>query len=249
VEDLTMKQTWSMLWLGWLCLVPTVATGAPCGGLTPCGCGDTVVADYTVTADLTCPLSDPFAPALVIGDGVTVSGNSHLLTGTGGGIGVLFDGVHGARVSGLNVTGFDVGVKLRGGASGNVFSDAWVWDHWNGVEVEPGAGEENSIVSVVSAYNQWDGIRLDGSSAQTVAYSFAWSNATSLDLDRATRTTVWASSFWGDMGRAVNLRLAHQNAISFNNFLLGICAIDDTVSDNTFVDNAVTCEVVMVALD
>ena len=78
-----------------------------------------------------------------------------------------------------------------------------------------------------------------------MAYSFAWSNETSLDLDRTTRTTVWASSFWGDMGRAVNLRRAHQNAIYYNDFAMGICAIDDTVSDNTFVDNAVTCEVVM----
>src|SRR5262245_30959278 len=103
-----MMQTWSLLRLGCLCLVATVATCAPCGGLTPCGCGDTVVAHDTVTADLTCPLSGPCAPALVIGDGVTVSGNSHLLTGTGGGIGVLFDGAHGARVGALHITGFDV---------------------------------------------------------------------------------------------------------------------------------------------
>lgn len=104
-------------------LLTPVARVAQCGGLVPCQCGDTVVQDYTFAADLgPCAVLGTDA-ALVIGSGVKVNGNGFRLLGTGGGTGVLFDGAQGSQVLALHVAGFATGVKMRAGASGNIY-------HW-----------------------------------------------------------------------------------------------------------------------
>ncbi|MEA1925528.1 MAG: right-handed parallel beta-helix repeat-containing protein [Candidatus Altiarchaeota archaeon] len=53
---------------------------AECGGGTPCNCGDTLVADYTLTADLDC--SSTTGPGLIIGaSDITLDGAGHKITG------------------------------------------------------------------------------------------------------------------------------------------------------------------------
>jgi uncharacterized membrane protein len=101
----------------WL-LTPISQQVAQCGGAVPCQCGDTVAANYTFPANLTCAVQG-FQAALVLAPGVQVNGNGHRLIGTGGGIGVLMDGIQESLLTGLNVTGFAEGVKLRAGASAN----------------------------------------------------------------------------------------------------------------------------------
>jgi hypothetical protein len=92
-------------------LLPAVAGGAECGGVHKCRCGDQVVADYTLGADIgPCP-----AQGLRVRRAIVLDGNGHLVRGSGarGSFGVQVDGKgSGARILNLGVTGFERGFRL-----------------------------------------------------------------------------------------------------------------------------------------
>jgi hypothetical protein len=210
-----------------------------CGGSVPCQCGDTVVADYTFTADL-----GPCAEGLTVASGVTVNGGGHWLAGSGEGTGLNFDATQGSQVGYLHVTGFDRNIWMHSGSSGNLYHDSWTWNSRKGMEIHPSAGPNNWVWGVYSLLNREDGIRLDGATGQTVAYSIAWSNETSLDLDRTNSNTIWGSEFYGDMGRATNMRDGHHNAVYWSRFVLGDCVFDASFEDNTWYQDVMDCRVI-----
>jgi hypothetical protein len=55
-------------------------------------------------------------------------------------------------------------------------------------------------------------------SGNTVAYSTAWSNGTSLDLRGANGNTLWENRWYGDRGNAAALSSSHENAFYFDQF-------------------------------
>lgn len=99
-------------------LVPLVtaeeARAARCGGPKICACGDKVMADYVLPADLgPCPKD-----GLRLGAKVTVDGGGHTIRGPGPGVngaGIrIGEDASGSQVSNLTVTGFEHGVRLVG---------------------------------------------------------------------------------------------------------------------------------------
>jgi Periplasmic copper-binding protein (NosD) len=225
-------------------LTPIPAQMATCGGSVPCQCGDTVVRDYTFTAHLgPCEVQGTDA-ALIIASGVKVNGNSFWLYGTGDGTGVLFDGTQGAQLGGLHVTNFANGVKMRGGASGNFYHSGWSWNHrQHGVWLEQ-AGSGNYVWGVYSLLNG-EGITLEQTQGNTIAYSTAWSNPVSLHLRRADRNLVWASNFYGDQGHAASIQDSHGNSFYLNTFVCGgsgAILLQDS-DDNTAEQNVIQCPV------
>jgi hypothetical protein len=217
---------------------------AQCGGNVPCECGDTVVADYTFTHNLACTLHG-FEAALPIGNGVMVNGQGFGIFGTGDGIGILFDGVQGSQVSGLHVTNFATGVRLRAAASGNVYRDAWVWNHaQQGIHLEQSA-HRNWIWSVYSLLNGASGMRLEDVSENILAYNIAWSNPISLHMIRADQNTVWFNGWYGDRGHAVVLDESHGNSFYRNDIVCsgGGAVILHQSFDNTAHENTVQCPV------
>jgi hypothetical protein len=210
-----------------------------CGGNIICQCGDTVIADVTFTYNLACT-----GNGLTVGNHVTISGNGFGLWGTGQGIGLSYNGSHGSRVRDLFINGFDVNVLMSNGASDNFYENGWVWNGRNGVEVHPSAGSNNVLWSVYSFLNEQDGFRLDGAHDTIVAYSVAWSNETSIDLDRSTNNSIWLSQFYGDAGRAIGIREAHSDKLNWSEFHGGECHIDKTLADNTIQGVIATCRIV-----
>src|SRR5262245_22464012 len=88
-----------------------VALADKCGGDRECQCGDSVVRDYRLPADLgPCP-----ANGLEIGGPVELDGGGHTILGSAGkGFGVrLAAGASGSRVRNLKVTRFGRGVRLQ----------------------------------------------------------------------------------------------------------------------------------------
>lgn len=90
------------------------ADAANCGGKRVCACGDKVVQDYVLPADLgPCP-----GPGLRVGGAVTIDGGGHVIRGSGAksdGAGLRIPAeASGARISNLRVTGFAHGVRLIG---------------------------------------------------------------------------------------------------------------------------------------
>jgi len=116
---------------------PGQAPGVCGDGVGPCACGDTVIADHRLTADVVCTSTharcdiDAFAcTGLTLASGVMLDGGGHALVGppvpsAAGGVpdargdalyGVEFPAdVHGARVQDLEVRGFVRGVVFRNG--------------------------------------------------------------------------------------------------------------------------------------
>jgi hypothetical protein len=106
----------------WLVLTPSASEAKNCGGTVPCACGDTVTANYTLTADLgPCPGNGltitgttqrtvDLQSFSIIGDGVgddcgiCITGNNHIVRTTL------------SRASG-QVTGFGQNVRIRGNAN------------------------------------------------------------------------------------------------------------------------------------
>jgi len=92
-----------------------------CGGAIPCRCGDRVIQDYVLPADL-----GPCARhGLLVQSAVTLDGGGHHLVGLGNGseqYGVYLHGSQGATVRNLVVTRFLEGIRLRG-ATGNQILD------------------------------------------------------------------------------------------------------------------------------
>lgn len=108
---------------------------ASCGGKKECLCGDKVVRDYTMRADLGPCAKDGLR---VVGP-VTLDGAGHTIRGAGArseGAGVrVGEDASGARVSNLTVTGFAHGVRLIGSRNVHVSN---VEAHHNG---DPGPRE------------------------------------------------------------------------------------------------------------
>jgi nitrous oxidase accessory protein NosD len=114
-----------------------VAEAANCGGERPCACGDKVVEDYRLPADLgPCPKT-----GLRLGPRVTLDGGGHAVRGPGTtGVGVrIGDDASGSRVSHLVVTGFLHGIRLVGARDVRI---ADVEAHGNG---DPGEREGYGI--------------------------------------------------------------------------------------------------------
>jgi len=110
---------------------------ANCGGKRPCSCGDKVVQDYRLPADLgPCPKT-----GLRVGRAVTLDGGGHTVRGPGTtGVGVrIGDDGSGARVENLTVTGFLHGIRLVGARDVRVVG---VEAHGNG---DPGEREGYGI--------------------------------------------------------------------------------------------------------
>lgn len=90
------------------------AVAANCGGERVCSCGDKVVQDYRLPADL----GPCRGSGLRVGASVTLDGGGHTIRGAGPGVegaGLrIGDDASGARVQSLRVTGFEHGVRLVG---------------------------------------------------------------------------------------------------------------------------------------
>lgn len=150
-------------------VAPAAAGAANCGGNRPCACGDKVVQDYRLPADLgPCPKD-----GLRLGRRVVLDGGGHTIRGSGAkGVGVrIGEDASGSRVSNLVVTGFFHGVRLVE-TRGSELSD--VEAHGNGDPGEregygidvAGGSSDNVITRVNVHHNSDEGIHVGAHAAR-----------------------------------------------------------------------------------
>ncbi len=129
-----------ILGLGILLVMLVLATGSAsaedCGiGVADCECGDTVVADWTFTGDLSCPAGH----GLIIGaDDITIDGNGYKITGSEnadacewvgvinpdkGYCGILNKGYDNVVIKNLEIENFCTGIGLKGSGADPVVSN------------------------------------------------------------------------------------------------------------------------------
>lgn len=192
--------------------------GADCGGGRACRCGDRVVADYVLPADLGPCAGD----GLRVRRAVVLDGNGHLVRGRGapGGVGVQVDGsASGARVVHLGITGFErglrlvkaervrvegvaahdngdpaarvgYGIDLAGGASRNVLVRVQVFRNADeGIHVGSGA-HENRIVEAEVHDNGRENVYFLRNHGNVLARSRVWGAPTAVYVKHAARTVL-----------------------------------------------------------
>lgn len=173
-----MKRLTAFVVLSLLVLSSSFAWAKDCGnGVATCACGDKVVADWTLSANMTCSTTN----GLRVGSGVVLDGNHKSLTGTGSAqVGILIEG-NGATIMLFDhITGFDqAGVAFAGNsavynnhlyASGmhNNGSSAGAY----GVDIRGGSG--GNRVNSCTIYNNGD----EGIHAGTGSNVIEWNDIT-----------------------------------------------------------------------
>jgi parallel beta-helix repeat protein len=143
---------------------------ANCGdGIKTCACGDTVTANYTMTANLG-PCS---GHGLRIASNVVLGCNDFMLTGSGTSstsIGIRFESGSGGSANNCKVTKFFKGVRFTN-RSGGALGDSEIYDNGlsgQGYGVELGCGAQfNTIQTSIIRNNQDEGIHVGCSTAST----------------------------------------------------------------------------------
>lgn len=199
-------------------LAAGAAVGANCGGGRACRCGDRVVADYTLPADLGPCEGD----GLRVRRAVVLDGNGHLVRGrrTRGSVGVQVDGAaSGARVMNLGITGFErglrlskaervrvesvaahdngdvqarvgYGIDLAGGSSRNVLERVQVFRNADeGIHVGS-AAHENRIVDAEVHDNGRENVYFLRNHGNVLARSRLWGTPTAVYVKHAARTVL-----------------------------------------------------------
>lgn len=138
-----------------LAIISLVVLGLPLSALADgASCGDTLVTDVTLEADMNCS-----GHALIVGaDGITIDLNGHTITGQeGAGMGVRNDSFDEITVRNGTIRGFEYGVLLSG-VHGSVVEDLIIEDNLWGVFIQVSA--RNRIQHNTIADNTVDGIAL-----------------------------------------------------------------------------------------
>jgi hypothetical protein len=139
------------------------AEAGDCGGARPCGCGDRVVANYLLQADL-----GPCERGLRLHGRIRFDGGGRTIRGTGGSqtYGLVLDRSAGAsEVRDVEVTGFERGIRLDG-VRGALLD--LVRSHHNGDPVRhvgygidvAGGASDNRIMNVDVHHNADEGIHV-----------------------------------------------------------------------------------------
>ena len=196
----------------------SLALGADCGGGRTCRCGDRVVADYILPADLGPCEGD----GLRLRRAVVLDGNGHVVRGRGtrGSVGVQVDGpASGSRIVNLGVSGFErglrlvkaervrveavaahdngdfqarvgYGIDLAGGASRNVLSRVQVFRNADeGIHVGSGA-HENRIADAEVHDNGRENVYFLRNHGNVLARSRLWGAPTAVYVKHAARTVL-----------------------------------------------------------
>lgn len=205
------------------------AAAASCGGQRVCACGDKVVKDYVLPADL----GPCRGHGLRIGAAVTIDGGGHVIRGSGGkgeGAGLRIPAeASGARISNLRVTGFAHGIRLIGArdvrlsdveADGN--GDPGPREGY-GIDVSS-AASDNVLERVNVHGNADEGIHVGTDAARNrIVDSRIWGNSRENVYFLACRDNRLERSKVSDSGRG--------NAAVYVKFATGTVLEGNTVSD------------------
>jgi parallel beta-helix repeat protein len=229
---------------------PSVAA-APCGGSTPCKCGDTVTANYRLDSDLgPCP-----GHGLVVQSKVLLDCRGFAITGAGGSIeqfGVFLNGKSGAEIIGATVkdcriSGFLRGIRLRA-ASGNLIGGNTANNNGNhsthvgyGIDVS-GGSHDNLFESNRVRGNADEGIHIGAGSHrnQLVGNVVADNYRENLYLLGADRNAFMRNTFGGGGVNSLYLKDSVANRFEDNTFLGKTARVIGDARDNQFVNNTFT---------
>lgn len=242
-----------------------------CGGLNPpcgpgavvCDCGDTVTSHYVLDTTLDCSAYGGSFGLKVASDvnlAVGASGVQIIGSGSANSVGILLDGVSGSTVIGrlngngtidyLGVTGWERGVQLTNGASGNTIQYVEAFENGDGTTIgDYGidlrlSGTTDNVIANVWVHDQADeGVHLGGgSSGNTVRDSIVENNGnTQIYLTGTSENSVLDNEVKGVTNGKDGIRLVStsDSTIQGNSVTNADITFATGSSGNTVVDNTI----------
>lgn len=254
--------------------VPLPASAKDCGGLEPpcgpgpivCECGDTVTQHYVLEGSLDCSAHTgsfglKVASGVNIALGATVTGVQIIGNGQANSAGILLDGASGSSVVGrkngngsieyLGVTGWERGIKLENGASGNTIQYIEAFENAGGPTINGDygidlrdLGTSDNVIANVYVHDQADeGVHFgEDSSANTIRDSIVEGNGnTQVYFTGASDSFVLDNVITGVGGGKDGIRLVATTGMTVEGN-----SVDDAditlaagSSGNTIVDNLI----------
>ena len=231
-----------------LVALPASAAAEPCGGRTPCKCGDTVTANYQLTRNLgPCP-----AHGLIVESKVLLDCGGLSITGAGDGseqygisLSSRSDGeVVGATVKNCRVSRFLRGIRVRAGHS-NLIADNVTFDNGNhkthvgyGIDIS-GRSRNNIVQNNEVRGNADEGIHIGtGSRDNRFANNVVADNyRENLYLLGADGNAFVGNTLGGGGVNSLYLKDSNRNLFEGNTFRGKPARIIGGSRDNRFVDN------------
>lgn len=143
----------------WVLGFATAPQAAPCGGDTPCACGDKIEGSATLVKDLT----DCGRVGLRLASGASLDCDGHAVSGQGKDIskyGIWLNGVSDAEVRNCTVSNFERGIRVRGGRGVRIEGNT-IRNTETGIETA-GATKKGQVLDAYIADNHLEENELDG---------------------------------------------------------------------------------------
>ena len=238
------------------------ASAKDCGnGIADCECGDTVVANWTLTGNMFCPTGH----SLIVGaDNITIDGAGYTIDGIdpgacGSRAGIYGDGYDDVTIRNLKVRKFCNGIFIENYAYRNTIHNCEVYD--NGIDtVDAGTmgmrliRVDDSIISNNSVHDtkgRGDGCESGGNGIYVFAgHRNLVTNNSLYDNTKSgyftkmqpRDTNVTHNNIWGNGGCGINLMcmMSNYHIIEHNNVWENGCGIQTNGEPNTIRYNNVT---------
>lgn len=217
-----------------LALGPAQARAANCGGSVACACGDTVIADTRLSADLG-PCS---RTGLGIASGVTLDCDGHRILGGSSKDGILLNGVRDVAVRDCTVEGFRVGIRVIGGSDAVIAGNV-VRNNERGIRVEQGATDPVLDRNTITRSKDV-GLLVLGALSPVVTGNVVTGNARgNARIELVDRGEVLVNTFGGETRNDLEIRDSRRLVLRDNEILTTALRVTGDSRDNRFVDNDV----------
>jgi parallel beta-helix repeat protein len=215
---------------------------ANCGETVPCQCGDTVVRNYVLPADL----GPCKGHGLRIASGVVLDGNGYRLMGslsTSESYGIYLDGTIAATVKNVRISGFRRGIRLRRARNNQIRNNEafrngdFVRRVGYGIDVASGA--RSNLFEGNLIYNNADeGVHLgSGSAANTFMANTIYNNTReNIYLFTSHHNTLLYNTTWGGQN-SLFIKDSSFTLIKGNTFSDSPVVIRADSHDNELIDN------------
>ena len=220
-----------------ICIIATLAMFLPTHGWAV-SCGDTIVNDTTLTADLFCPgLISNQDKALIIGaNNITLDLNGHTISGPGGNIhnfGVFLQGKSGIAIKNGTIRDIGVGILVQSNADSNSIENV-TFEFTNSLGVMIAHGSDGNTVENSRFLNgARAGLTIFNNSTSTIVRN----NEFTANADTSSGGVLIIGGFVTDTNDAT---LVEGNLFEDNReiaLFIGECNYSTIVDGNTFFDD------------
>lgn len=214
--------------------LPGPASAANCGGAMPCACGDTVIADTRLAADV----GPCGRTGLNVASGVKLDCDGHRVFGGSSKDGILANLARDTTIRGCTVEGFRVGIRVLGGEDVVVAGNT-VRGNERGIRIEKGTIGPRVDRNLVTRSKDL-GMLILGATDIVVTGNVVVDNARgNARIEAVDKGSLTVNSFGGETRNDLEIRDSRRLVLRDNEILATAVRVNGDSRDNRFIENDV----------